>query len=260
MASLQPALTPDSRQYAGLGPRLGAYLVDLLIAFSLLIVVAMLLRVFRAFGIWEPGAGTQLQVGSAGMTPEEIWRSLGAGAKLAVIIAFVLSQGAIYRVLFEASAWQATVGKRLFNVYVTDERGARISLARSFGRWLSRYFLDFFFGSPISAITIAATSDRKALHDWMAKTAVLRGRPELSGPIEMWRIAAAFLIPFAWMLGTFLRRSEFPGASPSHSLKILPSFARLDRSETSPHMGRFGGSYNTDGSWIALELRIRAGG
>lgn len=204
MASLQPALTPDSRQYAGLGPRLGACLVDILIAFSLLIVVVILLRTFRALGIWEADTATQLKMGSAGMTPEEIWRGLGASAKFAIVIAFVLSQGAIYRVLFEASAWQATVGKRLFNVYVTDEGGARISLARSFRRWLSRYLLDFLFGSLISAMTIAATSDRKALHDSIAKTVVLRGRPEPSGPIEMWRVAAAFLIPFAWMFGTFL--------------------------------------------------------
>jgi len=133
-----------------------------------------------------------------------MWVALGVGAKLLILLAYVLSMGAMYRVLFEASTWQASFGKRLLNIYVTDENGQRISITRSLGRWLARFFLGAFGGSWVSVITIAATENRKSLHDYVAKTVVVRGRPALPGTLELWRMAAAFILPFAWILATFL--------------------------------------------------------
>src|SRR5450755_2073488 len=144
MASSQPALTLDSRAYGGLGRRLGAYLVDVVIAFSLLLLVGITFRIFRALGLWGTVAAQQLAQGTPAWAPEEAWKALSVGAKLAIVVAFILSEGAIYRVLLEASAWQATFGKRLLNIHVTDESGRRISLARSFGRWLARYSFSLF--------------------------------------------------------------------------------------------------------------------
>lgn len=197
MTPAQPALTPLSRpSYAGLGARIGAHLLDLGIAFSVVVVVGMTMRILRAVGLWT--AATQ------GVSPEDMWAALGVGAKLLIIFAYAISMGAIYRVLFEASAWQASFGKRLLNIYVTDDNGQRISITRSLGRWLARFFVGAFGGSLASVITIAATENRKSLHDYIAKTVVVKGRPALAGTLELWRIAAAFILPFAWILGTFL--------------------------------------------------------
>ena len=199
MASSQPALSASARPaFAGLARRIAAYLLDLLIALSVLVLVAITFRLLRAIGLWTPaGAG-------AYFSPEDAWRALGVGAKLAIVFSFVLSQGAAYLILFDASPWQATFGKRLLNVYVTDDEGRRISLVRSFGRWFAMWAFGLFGGSFISLVTIAATRNKKALHDFAAKTLVVSGRPALSGELEPWRAVIAFGLPFVWMMGTFL--------------------------------------------------------
>jgi hypothetical protein len=46
--------------------------------------------------------------------------------------------------------------------------------------------------------------DKKALHDYVAKTLVVRGRPVPGGSIEAWRVVAAFGIPFVWLMSTVL--------------------------------------------------------
>ncbi len=129
---------------------------------------------------------------------------LGVVAKLCIIFGFVLSMGPIYFILCEASAWQATFGKRLLKIYVTDDGRKRISIMRSLGRWLTRWFCGWFGGNFLSLITIAVTGNRKAIHDFLGGTLVLQGRPPDEGPLEPWRIAAAFGFPFVWLMGTFM--------------------------------------------------------
>jgi uncharacterized RDD family membrane protein YckC len=197
VSSPTPQVTLVSASHSGLGPRFCAYLFDLVVCFLVLVAVAITLRVLRTFGVWTPAV-------AGGADPVELWRSLGFGAKLSVVVAFMLTQGWLYFVLFEASAWQATVGKRLLSLYVTDDVGQPISIARSCGRSLAKWFFACFGGSFVSAISIALTDNRKALHDYAASTQVLRGRPTNAGALELWRVAAAFVIPFAWSLGTFL--------------------------------------------------------
>jgi uncharacterized RDD family membrane protein YckC len=179
--------------YASLGRRIAAHLLDVLVAFSVLLVAAILMRGLRAFGFWVPDPGR---------TPEQAWQGLGIIAKMSILVAFVLSTGPIYFMLWEASPWQATLGKRLLNIYVTDDNRQRISLGRSVGRWLARWVCSWFGGNLISMITIASTGNRKAIHDFLGQTVVLRGRPP--GSLEPWRIAAGFVLPAVWLLGTLL--------------------------------------------------------
>lgn len=183
-----------SPAYASLGRRLAAHLFDVLIAFSVLLLTGIVMRIFRASGLWMP----------SGQAPDQTWQALGAGAKCSILIAFVLSMGPIYFALWEASAWQATFGKRLLNIYVTGADRKRISLRRSLGRWSARWVCSCFGGGLMSAITIASTENKKAIHDFLADTLVLRGRPAPGGSPEPWRVVAGFGVPFIWLLGTFL--------------------------------------------------------
>jgi len=205
MASSQTAPSPSvGPTFASLGRRIGAYLIDVLIAFSVLLLAGITLRVLRAAGLWMPIGAGALPPGAAA-TPDMLWHALGIGAKLAFMLAFVIAGGPIYLILFECSPWQATFGKRLLNIYVTDNGERRISLTRSFGRWLAMWVFGLFGGSLISLITIAATKNKKALHDFTAHTLVVRGEPIGGQELEPWRLVLAFTLPFVWILVTFMK-------------------------------------------------------
>jgi uncharacterized RDD family membrane protein YckC len=194
-ASGAPALLP----LAGLGRRLAAYFTDMAISASVFLLLALTMRGLRGAGIWRPAAER-----TEGYEPMAAWQALGAGAKVAVVLGFVLSMGAIYFTLFESSAWQATFGKRLFGMHVTDDGRKRISVRRALGRWFWKFFLAYFWINVASLATIPFTREKKALHDYVARTLVVRGRPVPGGSLETWRIIAAFGIPFVWLLATFV--------------------------------------------------------
>jgi uncharacterized RDD family membrane protein YckC len=195
VVSSQPVPNAVPSLYASLGRRVAAHLLDVLVAFSVLFLAAIVMRGLRVFGLWMPDPGR---------APEQTWQALGLVAKIFVLVAFVLSMGPVYFMLWEASPWQATMGKRLLNIYVTDDNRQRISLGRSVGRWLARWICGWFGGNLISMITIASTGNRKAIHDFLGKTLVLRGRPLPGGALEPWRITGAFVFPALWLIGTFL--------------------------------------------------------
>jgi hypothetical protein len=80
MASSQPALTSLARpSYAGFGRRLGAHLLDVVIAYSVVVVVGIAMRILHAFGLWMPS--------TQGLPLEEVLRALRFGAKLLIVLA-----------------------------------------------------------------------------------------------------------------------------------------------------------------------------
>ena len=78
----------------------------------------------------------------------------------------------LYEALMTSSSWQATVGKRVLNLKVTDDFGNRIS----FGRATARYFSKILSGMIlcIGFIMAAFTDRKKALHDMIAGTVVVK--------------------------------------------------------------------------------------
>lgn len=80
--------------------------------------------------------------------------------------------GWIYYALMESSGWQATLGKKVLGLKVTDLAGNRISFARASGR---------FFGKILSGMLLLVgfmmagfTERKQALHDILAGCLVLR--------------------------------------------------------------------------------------
>ena len=186
--------------FAGLGRRLAAYLVDLAISASIFFPLTLTMWGLRGVGLWTP-ATARTGDGHDLLAP---WRALGTGSKLAVATGFVLSMGIIYYTLLESSAWQATLGKRLLGLYVTDDEGRRIGGGRALGRWFCKFFLAYFWVNIASLATIPFSKNKKAMHDYAARTLVLRGRPAPGGSLETWRVVVAFGIPFVWLVATFL--------------------------------------------------------
>jgi uncharacterized RDD family membrane protein YckC len=96
------------------------------------------------------------------------------GVSLVIFLAsFILPW--LYFALFESGTWQATPGKRIMGIYVTNLNAERIS----FGRASARYF-----GKVISSITFLVgyvmagfTENKQSLHDKLADTLVLFGKP-----------------------------------------------------------------------------------
>ncbi len=77
-----------------------------------------------------------------------------------------------YSACFESSAWQATIGKKVCGLKVTDLRGNRLSFARATGRYFARYISALTCG--VGYIMAAFTEKKQSLHDLMASTLVIR--------------------------------------------------------------------------------------
>lgn len=78
----------------------------------------------------------------------------------------------LYEAFMMSSEWQATVGKRVMSIVVTDTEGKRISFARATGRHFAKYISVFLLG--IGFIIAAFTAKRQALHDMIAETLVIK--------------------------------------------------------------------------------------
>jgi uncharacterized RDD family membrane protein YckC len=155
-----PAITARKPvAYAGFWLRLAAYLID-----SILLGVAVGVFIFMPL-LGQGGAG--------GMSPESFWAMYtdmsrqGIARRLLVVMAAWL-----YWALLESSALQATPGKRMLGLFVTDLQGRRITFPRASGR---------FFGKAISGFLLMAgyimaafTEKKQALHDMLAGCLVLK--------------------------------------------------------------------------------------
>lgn len=85
----------------------------------------------------------------------------------------VLTSAWLYYAFFESSSWQATPGKRLLRLYVTDLHGHTVT----FGRALLRNFGKLISGLILVGYLLAGfTQKKQALHDMLASCLVLRRR------------------------------------------------------------------------------------
>ena len=78
----------------------------------------------------------------------------------------------LYEAFMMSSEWQATVGKRVMAIVVTDIDGKRMSFARATGRHFAKYVSALLLG--IGFIIAAFTARRQALHDMIAETLVIK--------------------------------------------------------------------------------------
>ena len=78
----------------------------------------------------------------------------------------------LYEAFMTSSEWQATVGKRVMSIVVTDLNGNRMSFARATGRHFAKYISVFLLG--IGFVIAAFTAKKQALHDMIAETLVMK--------------------------------------------------------------------------------------
>jgi uncharacterized RDD family membrane protein YckC len=79
----------------------------------------------------------------------------------------------LYYALSESSSWQATLGKKVLNLKVTDMTGQPISFGRASGRYFSKIItgmIPLFIGYIMAGFT----EKKQAIHDMIASCLVLR--------------------------------------------------------------------------------------
>jgi uncharacterized RDD family membrane protein YckC len=95
-------------------------------------------------------------------------QSLGAG--LAAFVNLLL--GWLYYTYLESSSAQGTMGKVLFGLAVTNERGERIGFGRANGRYWAKILSTLTLG--IGFLMVGWTQRKQGLHDFVAGTLVVR--------------------------------------------------------------------------------------
>jgi len=158
-------LPTPTRAYAGFWLRLLAHLIDGAIMGAVL--CALLIPLVLATGL-----GGALKGIHPGEPPDPaIFFALFSSLWI-LILAGILGTW-LYYAYCESSDWQATPGKKVLNLIVTDLDGNRVSFGRASGRFFSK-MISGMIPLGIGYIMAGFTEKKQALHDMIASCLVLR--------------------------------------------------------------------------------------
>ena len=187
------------------------FLVDVLIAWGVPAIIGFVLaRPLTWSGLWGPTLGGPLASSGGGGDTVAMWNSMGWMERLAVMMAFNVG-ALLYFSLCHSSPWQATVGKRWRHLIVTDKNGSGIGFLRALIRAFVKTCLTypFFPGLAIQAGSVAATKRKRAIHDFIAGTVVVRGQPPATAGLGSWRVAVFLLVPPVFLFGSLIVSGDF---------------------------------------------------
>ncbi len=142
--------------YGGFWIRVVAAIIDAIIV---RVVISPITIMFGGMG-WLAGMGSG--------APRLGMAALGGGISVLAIIA----AGWLYEAFMESSSYQATLGKMIFGMKVTDLQGNRISFARATGRHFAKILSGMIL--CIGFIMVGLTERKQGLHDMLAGTLVRR--------------------------------------------------------------------------------------
>jgi uncharacterized RDD family membrane protein YckC len=152
--------------YAGFWLRFAASLVDgLILGVPFWLVVIVLFTVFGGFG---------LMMRQRPADPRAVAAFLGPifGLFFLGMVAFVIVEW-LYFAGMESSERQATFGKSVMSVRVTDYEGRRLTFGHASGRFFAK-LISGLIPFAIGYIMAGFTEKKQALHDLIAATLVLR--------------------------------------------------------------------------------------
>ncbi len=158
---------PEVGIYAGLGRRLIAFIIDIILILLLDIVVAGVFGLFRGF---QNLVYYMQGVPVAELTTEGSMAALASSIVAAYGLTLIVVPW-LYYAGFESSRSQATPGKVLMSLIVTDMQGAKPTFARTTLRFFWKYLsaLIIFIGF----IMIGFTNKHQGLHDKLSGCLVL---------------------------------------------------------------------------------------
>jgi uncharacterized RDD family membrane protein YckC len=166
---LPQTTTAALEDHAGFWKRAAAYVIDYIV----LLIPGKLIG--SMFGATAASAAMEQAQRNAGNDPQVVFAALEAYVQTmwpALLLSTIFFW--LYFALLESSAWQATIGKLVLGIRVTDLRGERIGLSRALLRYLGKYLSTLIVG--IGFLMVAWTERKQGLHDLLAGTLVLNGR------------------------------------------------------------------------------------
>ena len=201
---------------AGFWKRYVAYFIDIVILYIAVEILSTIYFSFQAHSEMETlmQLYNSLKAGNADGEPpdpyvlmQQLKNVLLPALIFSTSVYFIL--GGIYFSVMESSRHQATVGKRLLGIKVTNTNGQPIELPQSIGRYCaaSLSWISLNLGHALAAWT----PERRALHDYVASTRVENVDPKKPGmPMWGWVVVTAhglffvgscmFMVLMVWLL------------------------------------------------------------
>jgi len=159
---------PVVGDYAGLGRRFFAFIIDLILLFILGAIAAAFFGLIR--GVQNLYFLVVQHAPISSLTPE--------GTSLSAYITIIAAYGVLFVIIpwfyfagFECSRGMATPGKTVMNIVVTDRTGSRVTFSRA----TIRHFVKYISAAIvlIGFIMIGLTKKRQGLHDRAADCLVI---------------------------------------------------------------------------------------
>jgi uncharacterized RDD family membrane protein YckC len=197
---------------AGFWLRVAAYIIDAVVLYPATWAMGFCVGFFGTFSISSMAALAGTQVDTAKIKMLVIISAIIAGVLVACV----------YYTLFESSSIQATPGKVLLGLKVSDTSGRRISIPKAYKRYWGKLLSGLILG--IGFMMAGWTLQKQALHDKMAETMVIRAQSVSRGQ--------AFTTAFAGVLLLLLMQYGFSflggRSTPSRAHRISGSAAPLE--------------------------------
>ncbi len=157
-AQQQVATSTQVGSPAGFWIRFLAYIVDaFILTLALIVIGGVIVGLIVAFG------------GSDGKESEF---AIGVGIVLALLLSFVV--GWLYEAMLTSGPHGATLGKQAVGVRIVRADGAQLSFGRATARHFCKFLVTPMIPLAIGYLMAAFTSGKRALHDIMADTFVIK--------------------------------------------------------------------------------------
>lgn len=158
-------------EYGDFWVRVVAYFIDTII---LLVLLGVLYFILSSVGIIDLAAISELVDESAyqaGAGPGDA-ALMEANRQMGILYLGMFLMAWLYDALMTSSWIQATPGKAVFGLRVTDAYGGKIGFGRASGRFFGKIISGMIFN--IGYLMVAFTARKQGLHDIIAGTQVVR--------------------------------------------------------------------------------------
>ena len=159
-ASQTDKQSANNLTYAGFWKRFAAHFIDCVILWVALYPINSLITEPLVVKV------VKMVMLESGVTDKNIAMLIGALIGLAIGGTIDLIPTWLYHSVMTSSSTQATLGKMILGIKVTDLTGNRVSFGRATGRHFGAFISGFIFG--IGYIMVAFTKKKQGLHDMMS--------------------------------------------------------------------------------------------